>query len=98
MNEKKPKAAEAAFSAKSGELRALAEETITEWFNEKHRPRSEAEVAFVNSVAPGSCPHCGSARIRKDGFGNWPRSGRPSCRAKRHLRFCFALSKRGWIA
>jgi transposase-like protein len=68
MNEKKPKAAEAAFSAKSGELRALAEETITEWFNEKHRARSEAEVAFVNSVVPGSCPHCGSARIRKDGF------------------------------
>ena len=28
MNEKKPKAAEAAFSAKSGELRTLAEETI----------------------------------------------------------------------
>lgn len=69
MNEKKPKAAEAAFSAESGELRALAEETITEWFDEKHRARSEAEVAFVNSIVPESCPHCGSARIRKDGFG-----------------------------
>lgn len=69
MNEKKPKAAEAAFSAKSGELRTLAEETITEWFNEKHRARGEAEVAFVNSIVPESCPHCGSARIRKDGFG-----------------------------
>ena len=55
MNEKKPKAAEAAFSAKSGELRTLAEETITEWFDEKHRARSEAEVAFVNSIASSSC-------------------------------------------
>ena len=69
MNEKKPKAAEAAFSAESGELRALAEETITEWFNEKRRARSGAGVAFVNSVVPESCPHCGPARIRKDGFG-----------------------------
>jgi len=68
MNEKKPKAAEAAFSAKSKELGSLADETITEWFNEKHRARTDKEIAFTNSIVPESCPHCGSARFRKDGF------------------------------
>jgi predicted RNA-binding Zn-ribbon protein involved in translation (DUF1610 family) len=59
---------QAGLSASSPELGSLAEETIAEWFDEKHKARSGAEVAFVNSIAPESCPHCGSARIRKDGF------------------------------
>jgi len=66
---KKPKAAVAALSATPPELGSLADETIVEWFDEKHRRRTGKEVAFVNSVVPETCPHCGSARFRKDGFG-----------------------------
>lgn len=68
MNRKKPKAAEAALSAKSKELGSLADETIVEWFDEKHRARTAKEIAFVNSLVPETCPHCGSPRFRKDGF------------------------------
>lgn len=68
MKPKKPKAAQAALSASSPELSSLASETIAEWFDEKHRARSQKEIAFVNSIIPESCPHCGSARFRRDGF------------------------------
>lgn len=64
----RPKAAEAALSASSPELASLARETIVEWFGEKHRGRTAEEVDFVNSLVPETCPHCGSRRIRKDGF------------------------------
>lgn len=68
MNKEKPKAASAALSARSADLRRLAEETIVEWYDEKHRRRTDAEIRFVNSLEVESCPHCGSTRIRKDGF------------------------------
>lgn len=49
-------------------LDALFDETIGEWYEAKHRRPKDSEVDFVNSLEIASCPHCGSERIRRDGY------------------------------
>lgn len=42
--------------------------TISEWYDAKHRKPSREEIKFVNSIAIGECPYCGSKELIKDGF------------------------------
>lgn len=49
----------------------LLKETITEWYEAKHRIFSNAEIELVNSLTPTGCPKCGGIYCkcgkRKDG-------------------------------
>lgn len=49
-----------------GEL--LVEDTISEWYEAKHRIASNSEIDFINSIPIKSCHHCGSSKIVKNGF------------------------------
>lgn len=46
----------------------LVENTVTEWYEAKHRSSSAPEVNFINSIQILYCPHCGSKKIVKNGL------------------------------
>ena len=39
-------------------LQVLVDETVDEWWREKHREQSPEEIAFLNSIVPDRCPLC----------------------------------------
>ena len=67
MNKKQREALRAKFS--DGEpSSAMMVSTLSEWYDAKHRRASPEEVAFINSLPAGTCPHCGSPDVRRDGY------------------------------
>lgn len=67
MNKKQQEALAAKFSDGDASS-ALMISTLEEWYDAKHRKASPEEVAFVNSLPVKTCPRCGSAELRRDGF------------------------------
>lgn len=55
------------ISAGEEETKELVSSTTEEWYAEKHRKPSPSEIRLINSLEIGTCPHCGSADIAKDG-------------------------------
>lgn len=57
---------------KSDLLSNLLNETVNQWYIEKHRQISINEVNFINSLKPNFCPYCKGAYVthnhRKDGI------------------------------
>ena len=46
----------------------LVEDTISEWYEAKHRATSNSEIDFINSILIKCCHHCSSSKIVKNGF------------------------------
>lgn len=67
MNKKQLEALRAKFSDGDPSSPMMVS-TLSEWYDAKHRKASPEEVAFINSQPVDSCPHCGSAKLRRDGF------------------------------
>lgn len=43
----------------------LVEDTISEWYEAKHRTASNSEIDFINSILIKCCHHCSSSKIVK---------------------------------
>lgn len=67
MNKKQLEALRAKFSDGDPSSPMMVS-TLSEWYDAKHRKASPQEVAFINSLPVDSCPYCGSAELRRDGF------------------------------
>lgn len=67
MNKKQLEALRAKFSDGDPSSPMMVS-TLSEWYDAKHRKASPEEVAFINSQPVDSCPYCGSAKLRRDGF------------------------------
>ncbi len=64
---KQKQALKGKFSSESGSSDMMVS-TISEWYDAKHRRPSQEETQFINSIAIGECPYCGSEKIVRDGF------------------------------
>lgn len=73
MNNKYNKKSIRAYPFKSGKLtpeEKLFKSTLDEWYSAKHRPASEDEIAFINSIKIKNCLYYGSVQFIKDGHKN----------------------------
>lgn len=46
----------------------MVEDTISEWYEAKHRTASNSEIDFINSILIKCCHHCSSSKIVKNCF------------------------------
>lgn len=69
MKKKHPRTIKSQFlDAEASDLfDEMAQATVSEWDEAKHRKPSPEEVALINSLRILSCPHCGSADFSKWG-------------------------------